>query len=120
MAWYIDGEALYEQTAKWEAAALAQVEKLCSKPLKDMSADEISDWRKWSCILNERSAFKHDVADSLVADAVEVVRCKDCKYYCESFPYNTCTAFEPVVIPDEYDFCSHGVRKETVNGCCIQ
>ncbi len=62
----------------------------------------------------------HIPHDLPTVDAVEVVRCKDCKYYRESFPYNTCAAFEPVLVPDEYDFCSYGERKETVNGSCIQ
>lgn len=60
----IDADALYEKTAEWEARALAVVEKLNSKPFGEMDVDEITEWRKWSCVLNERSAFKHDVADA--------------------------------------------------------
>ena len=60
----IDADALYEKTAEWEARALAVVEKLNEKPFEEMDANEITEWRKWSCILGERSAFKHDVADA--------------------------------------------------------
>ena len=74
MARYIDADALYEQTAEWEARALAVVENLNSKPLEEMDANELTEWRKWSCILNERSAFKHDVADAPIADVRENVR----------------------------------------------
>ena len=42
----------------------------------------------------------------------ELVRCKDCKHYRDSFPYDICEAFAPVLVPDEYDFCSYGERKE--------
>lgn len=60
----IDADELYEKTAEWEARALAVVEKLTSEPFVEMDVDEITEWRRWSCILNERSAFKYDVADA--------------------------------------------------------
>ncbi len=53
----IDADALYEQTAEWEATALAQVER-------HMNDEDLTEWRKWSVILQERSAFKHDIADA--------------------------------------------------------
>lgn len=68
MSRLIDADALYEKTAEWEARALSVIEKLNRKPFEEMNSNEITEWRKWSCILNERSAFKHDVAD---APAVE-------------------------------------------------
>lgn len=51
------------------------------------------------------------------ADVVEVVRCKDCKYYqfadnrAFGFPVKRCewTGFEDV---DDDDFCSRGERKD--------
>lgn len=57
----IDAEELYEQTAELEAQALAYVEKL--EPTEDHE-----EWVKWSAILTERTAFKHDVADALAVD----------------------------------------------------
>ena len=42
----------------------------------------------------------------------EVVRCKDCKHYRDSFPYDICDVFDEMAT-DEDDFCSYGVRKET-------
>lgn len=47
------------------------------------------------------------------APTVEVVRCEDCKYFRKSQPLNGCTKFEPMLAPDEDDFCSCGERKET-------
>lgn len=47
----IDADVLYEKTAEWEAQALHQV--------------GVSDeWKKWSIILTERTAFKYDIADA--------------------------------------------------------
>ena len=59
----IDADALYERTAEWEAWALAEVEK--HDPREDRE-----EWQKWTHILNERTAFKHDVADAQTIDAV--------------------------------------------------
>ena len=53
----IDRKRLYEKTAEWEAQALHMVEKT-------MHDEDKTEWRKWSVILAERSAFKHDIADA--------------------------------------------------------
>ena len=70
----IDAAELYEKTAEWEAQALHMVEIT-------MNDEDKTEWRKWSAILGERSAFKFDVADAPTVDAVPVIRCKDCKYW---------------------------------------
>ena len=47
-------------------------------------------------------------------DAVEVVRCKDCKHY-ELIPMGgrpMCTKFLGLTLPKEEDFCSYGERKD--------
>lgn len=61
----IDADALYERTAEWEAWALAEVEK--HDPREDRE-----EWQKWTHILNERTAFKHDVADAPTIEARQV------------------------------------------------
>lgn len=43
-------------------------------------------------------------------DAVEVVRCKDCKHFDGSYSYPICCRFEDNVKPDDY--CSYGEKKE--------
>lgn len=53
----IDADALYEKTAEWEAQALSQVERY-------NPTDSFKEWRRWSYVLKERSAFKFDVADA--------------------------------------------------------
>ena len=54
----IDADALYEQTAEWEAKALAQVEK--HDPRVE---NQTRGWAHWSVVLVERTAFKYDIAD---------------------------------------------------------
>jgi len=115
---YIDGDALYEQTAEWEARALAVVEKLNSKPLGEMDVDEITEWRKWSCVLNERSAFKHDVANAPTSDVVEVVRCKNCKHLSDDRiapEWQRICRWLGVGKSDD-GFCDEGERKEAEDG----
>lgn len=43
-------------------------------------------------------------------DAVQVVRCKDCKHYDGSYSYPMCCRFEETFEPDGY--CSYGEKKE--------
>ena len=108
----IDADALYEQTAEWEASALHHIEELNRTPLAEMDDDERFEWRKWSAILAERSAFKHDVADAPTVDAVEVVRCKDCKHWCihKRLEIPWCRAMH--IDRNAEDFCSDGERRE--------
>ena len=53
----IDRTKLYEQTAEWEAEALTAVNKY-------IPSDSPDEWRWWSAVLKERTAFKYDVADA--------------------------------------------------------
>lgn len=70
---YTDADALYEKTAEWEAKALAHIEKLNKIPFEEMTKEEYIEWRVWSAILSERSAFKYDVYDAPSADVRENV-----------------------------------------------
>lgn len=120
MARYIDADALYEQTAEWEASALAYIAELNRTPLAEMDEDEKAEWRRWTAILGERSAFKHDVADAPTADVVEVVRCKDCVHWktelestgieCEPGE-NAHICWIDGMITRTNDYCSYGRRK---------
>lgn len=52
--------------------------------------------------------------EATVADVVEVVRCKDCKYYQDNnggYPHEMCKWRENET-PDPDDYCSCGERKE--------
>lgn len=56
--------------------------------------------------------FMYDAINNApTVDAVEVVRCKDCKHwtmgYCNHFAYYS---YEPIT--NEDDFCSYGERKD--------
>lgn len=58
----IDADALYERACELEAQALEYVGKIIHDD------EKIEEWRKWSAILNERTAFKHDVYDAPTID----------------------------------------------------
>lgn len=57
----INAEKLYEKTAELEAQALHMVEK-------SIHDEDLSEWRKWSAILNERTAFKYDIEDAPIVE----------------------------------------------------
>lgn len=54
------------------------------------------------------------IEDAPTVDAVEVVRCKDCKWYERKFPWNRhsyeCSYLEAPM--DDNDYCSLGERRE--------
>lgn len=54
----IDGDALYEKACDLEAQALDYTVKISHDD------EKVEEWRRWSAILAERSAFKHDVYDA--------------------------------------------------------
>ena len=54
----INRETLYEKACDLEAQALAHVGKIVNDETK------IEEWRIWSAILAERTAFKHDIFDA--------------------------------------------------------
>ena len=54
-----------------------------------------------------------ELEDASDADVVEVVRCKDCKWYKRKYPWNgiyECSYLEAPM--DDDDFCSWGERRE--------
>jgi hypothetical protein len=55
----IDADALYERACDLEAQALSYIEKIIHD--EDTTVEE---WRIWSAILTERTAFKHDIFDA--------------------------------------------------------
>lgn len=70
----IDADALLNEIAYIEAEALEQVVKYYDTP------EGFEDWRLWSAILSERTAFKHDLMD---APTVEVEPTEEqVKEYC--------------------------------------
>lgn len=71
----IDADELYEKTAEWERKALHELEKC------DPEADR-EKWIRWSAVLQERSAFKYDIADAPTVEDksgrwIEISRCGD-------------------------------------------
>ena len=54
----IDADALYERACDLEAQALSYIEKIIH------DEDKVEEWKIWSAILTERTAFKHDIFDA--------------------------------------------------------
>lgn len=60
MSRLIDADVLYEKACSLEAQALDYAGKIIER-----DGDEVSvEWKIWSAILTERTAFKHDVFDA--------------------------------------------------------
>lgn len=57
---------------------------------------------------------KEHIEDAPAVDAVEVVRCKDCKHFTEGMAVGMCKRIaDKPIMPIAYDhFCSYGERRE--------
>lgn len=58
--------------------------------------------------------FADMISDATTVDAVEVVRCKDCKYRFKNNGHSRdgCPIIDANIWMDGDDFCSHGERKD--------
>lgn len=96
----ISRQALYDRAATLEAQALDYVGKLIER-----DGDEYStEWKIWSAILAERTAFKHDVFDAPSAQRTgrwkvsdlpkgKMKYCSECgfgQYIADERQYNFC------------------------------
>lgn len=101
----IDADALYERACNLEVQALDYVGKLIER-----DGDKVSvEWKIWSAILTERTAFKHDVFD---APTIDLVRCAECRYLKHDADYQWCGMIGVGCEKVHDDFCSYGERKE--------
>lgn len=62
---------------------------------------------------NDNVKLYDEIQKFTTADVVEVVRCKDCKYYSvdNALLGNVCARLFTVFPMREYDFCSYGEQK---------
>lgn len=115
----IDGEALYKQVAESEEKARDRfLDASSSLPCPTYINPAYTRYNEQ---LNERTRLKHVIADAPTIDAVQVVRCKDCKHYkvkidCVGGKYSGCDVWtdngnECYVEPNWY--CSFGERGES-------
>lgn len=65
MSKYIDAEKFYADAVRREKEAYQNLMLLDPENGKN-------EWIKWNAILNERTAFKHDIMDAPTADVEEV------------------------------------------------
>ena len=71
-----------------------------------IDSHEDGSWR-WVNAVTDK-----DIMNIPSADVVEVVRCKDCKYYSKMYKLCSCRSDKFNVYLNDNDFCSHGERKE--------
>ena len=101
MADLIDRGALYKEVEEWEAAAMEAVKK----------ATNVEERKKWGVILQERTAFKLDVADAPAVDAVPVVRCKDCSLWSNG-KCDVWSNLGVTILTAETGYCNFGERRD--------
>lgn len=66
----------------------------------------IAEQERW----NVSDFVYESIKNAPTIDAVEVVRCKDCKHYDGSYSYPICCRWEDTIKPDDY--CSYGEKME--------
>ena len=101
---YIDKSALYEK--------IAQLEKLARNRYLETPSNSPC-YSRYMTQLNERTYFKHIIADFPAADVEPVVHCRECKH-CDPETHH-CDHHMGTVAPlrrKPDDFCSYGERKE--------
>lgn len=93
------------------------IERIESKKISDF----VSNWQKpeiKEAIYKQGQAIKEIIKKQPTADVVEVVRCKDCKYYKEATVGGIenlmlCHRLSPTkTFCMSNDFCNYGIRKE--------
>ena len=98
----IDREALYKQVALHEEAHRNQ--------LLEMDIDNPCIFTQ-NRLVNIISIIKYAVADAPTVDAVEVVRCKDCKFQ-DSYRSGSVFCFNHGMSKQYDDFCSYGEHRD--------
>ncbi|MBQ1791509.1 MAG: hypothetical protein II008_15135 [Oscillospiraceae bacterium] len=111
----IDGDALYK--------AMQDAEELARRRVRDTEStlpypNNLNPaYTRYLAQMDERTKAKKMVADAPTVDAVEVVRCKDCRHW-SGRKYNVhINGFLPwcrfsALQREANDFCSYGERKE--------
>jgi len=61
---------------------------------------------------HDKNAAIHLVRELVpAADVVDVVRCKDCRYFYNGYDEKCCVSHRGVVVTDENGFCHHAKRR---------
>lgn len=93
----INREALYEKACGLEAQALAYVGKIANDETRT------EEWRIWSAILAERTAFKHDIFDAPEVKPTQLERCPIYRAVCDypSYECYDCPRHDPTRIANK-------------------
>ncbi len=102
---YIDADAIRKTVEELINEAKLQLESV---------GDNIACRFAYTSRIAERSYLLHLINWQPTADVVEVVRCRDCKYWQDNnggYPHEKC-AWRDDETPDDDDYCSYGERIE--------
>lgn len=97
---YIKKNALYEK--------IAQLEELARNRYLDTPSNSPC-YSRYMAQLNERTAFKHIIADFPSADVKPIVQCRDC--IVPHNKYTGCPELNGLVTPPDF-YCPFGKRKD--------
>ena len=89
---------------------MAEKEYIEREQLKQAFAADTQSIRGWDVDLFD--LLMDEIDEMPTADVVEVVRCKDCKYYRKMYKLCSCRSDKFNVYLNDNDFCSYGERKE--------
>ena len=105
----IDGDALYK--AMQDAEDLARQRVLDTESTLPYPNNLNPSYTRYLAQMDERTKAKEMVADAPTVDAVEVVRCKDCKFYHRMTAETGICKLACRHLGND-GFCSEGERKE--------
>lgn len=81
----------------------------------DKAYETVGNYHKdFARSIADLTSLREVLEDTPTADVVEVVRCKDCKYYQDNndgYPHGECR-WQTDETPNADDFCSYGERKD--------
>lgn len=96
---------------------MAEKEYIERKATIETLKDNVTEMESDIYYGSNKGVPKDDIEDIVneipVADVIEVVRCKDCKYWKEEDFGMFCSHWASMLTESQaYDYCSHGERKE--------
>lgn len=78
-----------------------------------IDADVLMPYAEYKGVYNTVNAY--NIVNCPTVDAVEVVRCRDCKYYWKNHPHSTPDVPVCLASPKDDAFCSEGERRGDEN-----
>lgn len=112
----LDGAVEDNHGRDYDEAFRMAIEALQSEPNKAVPPS-LADVYKWErdIALSQLEEYGIGFAEKKRDDLLEVVRCRDCKWWKDNIGYYSvsfCPWDEDIGVPDADDYCSYGERRE--------